>query len=313
VYHHNLVEACEKALVWSPDGKQIAFGSPKGVISIWTFSTSRLVAYRVHQSQVDALAWSPAGNTLASACGNQVQLWSPQDDAQYARLARFSVVPGEPVRALSWSPDGASIAVAQKGNVQVRGVGERAEKRVPHKVYDSFGNAAAVEAVAWSPAAGQKGNLVASASDKKVEIWDVETGKVLLMYEHPDNQVVNSLAWSPDGRYLASASDLFGVGSVQVWDTTADQLRATYEKPRSIVHTLAWSPLGKREGASSQPYLLASGGNDACVRIWDALTEEKEVVYEGHKDEVTVVAWSPDGKYIASGSRDKTIHIWQAG
>ncbi len=312
VYRSSLEVACEKALAWSPDGNRIAFGSPEGAIFIWTLGTPHPIRYPVHQGLVDALAWSPKGNVLASACGNSVQIWSPSGDAEYTRVSRFHGIFGAPVRALSWSPDGEYIAVAQEGYVLVRGLGNHAAKRVLHRVYDSKGKAAAVEAVAWCPSIEQTTYHIASASDSKVEIWEAETGKLLLAYEHPDYHVVNSLAWSPDGRYIASASDLFGIGFLQVWDTTSGEACSTYESRLSVVRTLTWSPSGKRSGMSPQPYRIASGGNDTHVRVWNVLTGEQEFAYEGHEGEVTVVSWSPDGKYIASGSRDKAIHIWRA-
>lgn len=76
---------------------------------------------------------------------------------------------------------------------------------------------------------------------------------------------------------------------------------------------MAWSPDGKR---------IASGSADGLVQVWDALTGNNVYTYRGHADyywghftsgqAVYSVAWSPDGKRIASGSNDMTVQVWQA-
>ena len=49
------------------------------------------------------------------------------------------------------------------------------------------------------------------------------------------------------------------------------------------------------------------------MQVWDAVNDEHTYIYRGHSDAVTTVAWSPEGKYIASGSDDKTVQVWDAG
>ncbi len=77
----------------------------------------------------------------------------------------------------------------------------------------------------------------------------------------------------------------------------------TYRGHTGYIHTVAWSPNGR---------LIASGGDDATVQIWDALTGVRVVAYRGHTGPVYGVAWSPDGKLVASASADSTVHVWEA-
>ncbi len=112
---------------------------------------------------------------------------------------------------------------------------------------------------------------------------------------------VESVAWSPDGKRLASASDDH---TVRVWDATSSgQTLLTYKRHTGSVYSVAWSPDGKR---------LVSASKDKTVQVWDASSGRTLLIYKGHTGAVTSVAWSLDGKRLASASRDKTVQVWDA-
>ena len=109
---------------------------------------------------------------------------------------------------------------------------------------------------------------------------------------------VNGVAFSPDGKRLASASEDH---TVILWDVDRRQPLATLAGHKGEVNGVAFSPDGKR---------LASAGGDHTVILWDVDSRRPLATLAGHQDEVFGVAFSPDGKRLASASGDRTVILW---
>ena len=114
----------------------------------------------------------------------------------------------------------------------------------------------------------------------------------------PGSNSLRSVAWTPDGRRLAVASD---DGDVTIWDATTGRELARLRAHARGATAVAWNPDGTR---------LASGGEDALIRIWDAASFNSVATLRGHRDMVRCLDWRPDGKWLASGSQDRSVRIW---
>jgi WD40 repeat protein len=264
--------------------------------------------YHGHTDYVSAVAWSPDGSRIASASGDHtVQVWDATGGGHVYTYYGHAT----DALTLAWSPGGKYLASGSLDTtVQVWNAtnGDR--------LYTYHGHNDAVFDVAWSP----DGTRIASARSpdgKRIVIGglgdaillDAGTARPLGYYGYHGG-TVHSVAWSPDGNYIATGRD---DTTVQVWNVATTKNVYTYTGHTTDVFTVAWSPDGKR---------IASGSADGLVQVWDALTGNHVYTYRGHADyywghftsgqAVDTMAWSPNGKRIASGGNDMTVQVWQA-
>jgi WD40 repeat protein/serine/threonine protein kinase len=220
-------------------------------------------------------------------------------------------------------------------------------QRLPHGGLPPFRHSSAVLRVAISP----DGKRIASCShDGHITIWDALTGQKLLRFQ-PPRDAARSVAFSPDGHLLATG---YRGGAVMVWDAATGQLLwdksvgeggvaiqvvfspdgqrlacADYglEDRREVViwdvtthaplfsvrvqglTSLAFSPDGKR---------FATGSTDKTVRVWDAQTGAELLTFRKHTEPVHCVAFSPDGRLVASAGGqvhfpiEQDVKVWDA-
>jgi WD40 repeat protein/DNA-binding SARP family transcriptional activator len=256
-----------------------------------------------HDRQVWGLAYSPDGARLATGGDDgTARIWDAATGQELLTLTGHS----EPVNAVAFSPDGTRLATASLDDTA--------------KVWDAAtglelltltGHGENVLDVAFSP----DGRRLATASmDSTARVWDTASGEALLTLGG-HTWWVFGVAFSPDGRYLATASY---DNTAKVWDAQTGEDLLTLTGHASPVADVVFGPDGAR---------LATASTDSTARVW-ALSNvlssggeaqgsaagpiQAELLHtlSGHTNELTHVAFSPDGSHLATSSADRKAIVW---
>ena len=151
--------------------------------------------------------------------------------------------------------------------------------------------------------------LATGTQDGTTQLWDAATLQQIGVPLTADSRRISSVAFSPDGKILATSSY---AGTVRLWNVNAalndpvGTLAVGYtpvaDEVPPVIDSVAFSPDGK---------IVATGGWDDTARLWDLATQEQiGAPLAGDTNWVSSVAFSPDGKIVATGSDDGTARLW---
>ena len=144
------------------------------------------------------------------------------------------------------------------------------------------------------------GSRIAYAHGNSVLLRDIETGNFISGPFNGHTGVINSATFSPDGRYVLTASN---DQCIRVWDVATGEMIRTLEGHTDEIFFATFSADGSR---------IVSASYDDTIRIWNAVTGETIHVIAGHTDTILSVLFSPDARYIVSASTDETVRVWDA-
>jgi serine/threonine protein kinase len=329
--------------VWHPSGRYLATAGEDTFVRLWDIASYLKKGPRGVQSinkpvrswklsdsiNDNGLCWSSDGRTLAvvvPTVSNKIYLLdafgSGSTPHVYQDASQGTDFGAPAYSHIAWSPKAITFATSLFSQTRIE-LWQADHAAGPVRTLLSKGindPSINVEEVSWST----DGSLVAGLTNSNpVVIWEAATGVVKQVLHLPDRPhplkfvLRQSLAWSPVDPHLLVISDL---DIATLWDVQRNKLllKLKTKDPVPYVTGLAWSPNGK--------YVAGGYARSPRVYVWDVQmtgasaslgsVRAPKLFFAGsgaakHTKAVIDVAWSPDGRYIASAAADNTVIVWK--
>jgi serine/threonine protein kinase/Tol biopolymer transport system component len=306
------------SVVFSPDGRTLATGMTTGTEGsagvslssgetfLWNVATGKRTLTLAGAGGTGE-AFSPDGKVLAAAGGageSSLYFWNATTGRRAADLSNIHAAFAE----VAFSPDGKvltaedSTGVVYLWNLATRRMTFTIGKPAYPYTYE----------VAISPDSQTLATLQNSGARDQVYLWDIATNRTFIILTNPDDSPVSSVAFSPDGKTIAICGRN---GKTSLLDTATSKLLATFTDPDSSgVTTPAFSPDGE---------LLATGDYNGKTYLWNLRTRTLAAVlanpggtlapvFKGKdRDAVVSIAFSPDGKTLATSGTNGSAYLWR--
>jgi WD40 repeat protein/serine/threonine protein kinase/DNA-binding SARP family transcriptional activator len=330
-------------VAFRPDGRTALSGSRDGSLMLWDlFNAAEVRRFEGHEGGINDVVFTPDGKKALSMGGSDTRFTVPGVDDNSLRL--WDVETGEQLRvfeghtdmgvAVDVSPDSSkALSVAYDGSIRLWDLESGAEIRrfeFPDDIWQVsffpdgkralaatsepslllwdletgeiirhfYGHSSMVFAVAISP---DGKTALSGGDDGGMILWDVASGAQIRRFWIDQGGMVTNVAYSSDGRLAISGK----IGErVVVWDlATGEALRVFTENQALIdINEMDISPDGKT---------IASADWNGEVLVWDWQTGEVLHRFTSRESLPISPAFSPDGRYLLTGSQDRTVILWQ--
>ncbi|HSL42851.1 MAG TPA: AAA family ATPase [Anaerolineales bacterium] len=286
-------------VIYSPDGHYLATVSDDRTARVWDAATGReVLTLYGHLAPINGIAFSPDGEHLATSDEQGVvRIWDIGPEAEIFSKSNRDISSAEFHRyqAPSFGADNSHVYTI----VNTLSADENTVTQI--SVLDAaLGKdlrilAKTKETVFSSLAVSRDGARVAvGGQDGILRILDGLSGK--LLWSVNLDVPLNNLAFSPDGKWLATPGEGY---AAQLWDVNSGQLLFRFSGHSGVILDLAFSQDGKK---------LATSSFDQTVKVWDLSNRELLYTLRGHP--MLAVFFHPDGKQLATTSMDGAIQIW---
>ncbi len=291
-----------KSIAFNPDKNTLAI--PNNVnIELWDIATNvHKHTLTGHIRHINSIVFSPDKNIIASGSADStIRFWDVNIGTHIRTLEGIYGHSG-PVTDIAFSPDGKTLASGSADNTICLWDVNTGKRKGNMSTRIGDGNSVVFSNDGKTLVSG--GEVKHRGEDhsfgyKGVLLWNVRTGRY--KYELKGKMGdVNCVAFSPDGRTLASGEG-WADYAIRLWDIDMNKLNHALKGHTGDVYSVDFSPDGT---------ILASGSADNTIRLWDVATRKHLHTLTGHTGDVNSIVFSADGNLLISGSDDGTVLLW---